>query len=77
MTPTGPAKASASLAGREAKDAHQRVTELQAALNEALADRREAVIQLRKDGRSLQWIGDLLGISKTAVANIDTPWIKP
>jgi len=70
MTTTGPASSSVLRSRLAATDAQQRVTELQAALNEALADRRAAVLKLRAEDRSLGYIADLLGITKTAVANI-------
>lgn len=70
MTTNSPASSSVLRSRLAAADAQQRVTELQAALNEALADRREAILNLRAEDRSLGYIADLLGISKTAVANI-------
>jgi DNA-binding NarL/FixJ family response regulator len=51
-------------------DAHAGVVTAQTRLDDALAQRRAAVLALRGAGWSLQRIADHIDLTKTAVANI-------
>lgn len=62
--------ASVELAEEVAVMAHGRVIEAQRNLDQALAQRRAAVMLLREVGWSFGRIATLLGVTKTAVANI-------
>lgn len=63
-------KHSVELAEDVAKMAHGRVVAAQQGLDQALAQRRAAVMLLREVGWSLSRIAALLGVTKTAAANI-------
>ena len=61
---------SVDLAEDVAVMAHERVVAAQRNLDQALAQRRASVMLLREAGWSFARIGNLLGVTKTAAANI-------